>query len=162
MIDANALRSYRRHLLMACLHRAEGPLTAGDLLERMGDLSFGLGHDKEVLAGLSGSAVAGYLRELKGEGVVATPQTKYNAARGRDEPTWALVCVSLPDYPPPQEPSADAQAPPAPKDPPITRDEVLSFLEAVATAERAVQAMATELAGLRAWGRRMLAATAVA
>lgn len=86
MINPDALRAYHRQL---CLHIMQigGAQTAAEVHEAMTSASLSVGHPKQC-AEITPAAVAGLLRSLHGEQLVAQGEAKPNTRYGRHEPTW--------------------------------------------------------------------------
>lgn len=109
------LREYHRQMAVACLQRAEGAQTAGEVSEFATTLAMSEGHPKACWAPMSPAAVQGILRQLERAGQVMTLDKRRNTRYGRDEPLWQLtelgaVPMQVPMYPEPEQTPARAAA----------------------------------------------------
>lgn len=108
------LAAYRREMVLACLGRAPGPQTAGELSEFATTLAMNEGHPKACWAPLSPQSVHGILRQLQREGRVTSPGGRRNTRYGREESLWEVTplqsVVSVPMYPEPEQSPARAAA----------------------------------------------------
>ncbi|WP_243350856.1 hypothetical protein [Stenotrophomonas acidaminiphila] len=127
MINPDALRAYHRQL---CLHIMQigGAQTAAEVHEAMTSASLSVGHPKQC-AEITPAAVAGLLRSLHGEQLVAQGASKPNSRYGRPEPTWRpqpelehMVPVPFPNAPGTKPASAPATALSAPTGAPVADD----------------------------------------
>jgi hypothetical protein len=97
------LRAYHRDMVLACLQRAEGKQSAGELSEFATALAMSEGHPKACWAPLSPQAVQGILRQLQRQGLVDNAEGRRNTRYGRDEPMWVpaagTFAVQVPLHP---------------------------------------------------------------
>lgn len=89
MITAEAMRDYHRRLALYCL-AAAGACTAGELVEQMGTAALEAGHPEQCWRGLTAPMLAGLMRELDGQAVVARRENRHNPRHGRLEAVWGL------------------------------------------------------------------------
>lgn len=108
------LSAYRSEMVLACLQRAPGAQSAGELSEFATSLAMNEGHPKACWAPLSPQSVHGILRALERDGLVQSPSGRRNTRYGRDEPLWEPVPgkrrVAIPMYPEPIQSPAQAAA----------------------------------------------------
>lgn len=108
------LSAYRSDMVLACLQRAPGAQTAGELSEFATTLAMNEGHPKACWAPLSPQSVHGILRALQRAGLAQSPSGRRNTKYSRDEPLWEVVPgtarIQIPMYPEPEQPPARAGA----------------------------------------------------
>ena len=108
------LSAYRSDMVLACLQRAPGAQTAGELSEFATTLAMNEGHPKACWAPLSPQFVHGILRALQRAGLAQTSSGRRNTRYSRDEPLWEVVAgtarIEVPMYPEPEHTPARAAA----------------------------------------------------
>lgn len=138
MTKSEQLREYQRALVLACVHRSKGLVTAGDLTELAGSLAQAELHPRECWIGINTQSITGNLRTLQNEGFVVKLDVRKNVRYGRDEPAYGIAGgqhLANPNWPIPEPPEAmeeEALAMPVlPVDPmhSMTREQLLAVIQ---------------------------------
>lgn len=115
-----ARREYLRDFAMTILHRASGPLTAGEVIEQLAVLAMTEGHDQKWWRSCDAPAMYGHLRALESDMLVWKSGTKPDGRAGRTSPAYEPMGARDPSRPiplPPEEAEATPPAVPAPASP---------------------------------------------